>query len=145
MIFGCRCISVWIQMSCCSFLEGRAGLIEQQCNLFVVQKTGFFPPSCCYFMYWAWFLFFSFSFPAVQQWREGGRLFSHLLLTSPLSEEERSQPCSVAAAEPTSLACQGHVVSCGLEHRAAGWSAWAQLISARSSQQHVGVLFLTSS
>lgn len=48
-------------------------------------------------------------------------MFSYLLPTSPFSEEECSQPCSVTAPEPVSLMCQGHVVSCGSEHLAAGW------------------------
>lgn len=124
MIFGCRCVSMWIQMSCCSFLEGRAGLIEQQCNLFVVRKTSVFPlplaAISCIGLDLVFFLFLFLLFSNEE--RVAGCLL--VCYWHPLSPR-RSVPSS--APWPL-LSPRVSPAKATLSAAAAGRSAWAQLI-----------------
>lgn len=152
VIFRCGCVSVWIQMSCCSSAEGRAGLIEQQYYLFVVHQTLFlfFPlPAVSGIGLDVGFFFFFFSLLFSNEERVAGCfLVCYWHPLSPRRSIPSPAPCLLLSLQ---------VLSAKAMLWDAAWSTCLRgdpvcvhclpctINSVRSSHQCVGVLFLTSS
>ena len=123
VIFGCRYVSMWIQTPCCSSVEGRAGLTEQQYNLLVVQKISFlflpFPTiSCIGLALGCWCFFFYFPCRSAMKQRQQDVMFFVRHCLSPRRSVLSPAVCLLPSPWASSATARGEL---GLGHLAAGW------------------------